>query len=78
MLAFWALRNFETNFLAFLKGFETVHVDCRKVCKQIFAAIIRSDETETFCIIEPFNCTSCHVTTSFFKKREKLPQNYLI
>ncbi len=35
--------------------------------EQIFAAIIRSNKTETFCIIEPLNCTSCHVKLPFLK-----------
>jgi hypothetical protein len=30
------------------------------VRKQILAAVIWSDEAETFGIIEPLNCTSCH------------------
>jgi hypothetical protein len=30
------------------------------VCKQIFAAIVRSDEAKAFGVIEPLNGTSCH------------------
>jgi hypothetical protein len=28
--------------------------------EEIFAAAIGSDESETFCIIEPLDCTGCH------------------
>ena len=60
LLAFRALRDFELNFLTFFEGLETVHVDCGEVSKQIFAAVIWSDEAKTFGIIEPLNCTCCH------------------
>jgi hypothetical protein len=40
------------------------------VCKQIFAAIIGSDKTETLRVVEPFNSTSCHVFTSLPKNGE--------
>ena len=40
LLAFLALRYFEADFLTFLEGFETLHVDCREMCEQILAAII--------------------------------------
>jgi hypothetical protein len=33
------------------------------VCKQIFAAVIWSDEAKAFGIIEPLNSTSCHKRT---------------
>jgi hypothetical protein len=35
--------------------------------EQIIAAISRRDKTKTFCIVEPLNCTSCHVITSLLK-----------
>jgi hypothetical protein len=49
------------------------------VCEQILAAIIRSDEAETFGVIEPLNGTSCHKKTFNLKtnhtshKSKKLP-----
>jgi hypothetical protein len=43
------------------------------VREQIFATIIGSDKTKTLCIVEPFNCTSCHVITSLLKKTGKTP-----
>ena len=60
LLAFWALRDFELNFLTFFEGLESVHVDCGKVSEQIFTAIIRSDKAEAFRIVEPLDCTCCH------------------
>jgi hypothetical protein len=60
LLAFWALRDFELNFLTFFEGLESVHVDCGKVSEQIFTTIIWSDKAETFRIVEPLNCTCCH------------------
>jgi hypothetical protein len=67
------LCHFKADLLAFLEGLEAVHIDCRIVCKQILAPIIGRNETKTLCIVKPFNCTCCH-DSSFFKKREKLPQ----
>jgi hypothetical protein len=60
LLAFWALRDVEIHFLTFFESLEATHVDCGKVCKQIFAAVIRSNKAKTFGIIEPLNGTSCH------------------
>jgi hypothetical protein len=63
LLAFRALRDFELDFLTFFEGLETVHIDCREVCEQVFAAVIRSDEAKSLGIIEPLNSTSCHKRT---------------
>jgi hypothetical protein len=65
LLAFRALRDFELDFLTFFQGLEAVHVDRGEVCEQILAAIIRSDEAETFGVIEPLNGTSCHNKKNF-------------
>jgi hypothetical protein len=35
--------------------------------EEIFAAIVRRDEPEAFGVVEPFNCTSCRIATSFKK-----------
>src|SRR5688572_12031756 len=59
-LAVVAGADFERNLLAFLQRLEPVHVDRRKMREEIFAAAIGSDESETFCIIEPLDCTGCH------------------
>src|SRR4030067_2909027 len=77
LLAFRTLNYVEGDLLAFFERFETAHVDCGKVREQIFAAIIGSDKTKTLCVVEPFNCTSCHVFTSLLKKRGNPPRNCL-
>ena len=48
LLALGALRHFKSNFLAFFERLEAAHVDRGEVREQVFAAIIRSDETEPF------------------------------
>ena len=68
LLALGTLYHVKRDFLAFFKGLETAHINCGKMCEQVFAAIIRSDKTETFCIVKPFNCTSCHVIVSLPRK----------
>jgi len=60
LLAFRSLRDIEIHFLTFFESLEATHVDCGKVCEQIFAAIVGSDEAKAFGIIEPLNGTSCH------------------
>jgi hypothetical protein len=70
LLAFGALRYFKADLLAFLERFETVHVDCGKVSKQINATIIGRNKTEAFCVVKPFNCTDCHVTISLLENRD--------
>jgi hypothetical protein len=60
LLAFGALRDFELDFLTFFEGLEAIHLDRREVSKQILTAVVRSNETKTFGVIEPFDCTCCH------------------
>jgi hypothetical protein len=57
LLAFWTSGNFESYFLVFSQRFETRRIDSREMREQVFAAIIRGDETETFCVVEPLNST---------------------
>lgn len=64
LFAFGALNDFKAYFLAFLERFESFHIDGGKVREQIDAAIIGSNKTKTLRIIEPLNCTGCHVTIS--------------
>jgi hypothetical protein len=68
LLPLGSLCHVKTYLLAFLERFKTVHADRGKVRKQIIAAIIRSDKTKTFCVVEPFHCTDCHVIFSLSKK----------
>ena len=60
LLAFGALRYFERHFLTFFKGLEAVHLNCGKVGELIFTAVIRSDKSEAFGIVEPLDGTCCH------------------
>lgn len=60
LLAFRALRDFELYFLTFFESLEAVHLDCGKVRKQIFTAVVRGDKAEAFRIVEPLDCTCCH------------------
>ncbi len=60
LLAFRALRDFELDFLTFFESLEAVHLDCGKVRKQIFTAVIWGDKAEAFRIVEPLDCTCCH------------------
>jgi hypothetical protein len=67
LLALRALRHVEGNLLALFKGLESAHRDCGEVREEIFATIIGSNEAETFGVIEPLHCTSCHIATSLKK-----------
>jgi len=66
LLAFRTLRDVKIDFLTFFEGLKTIHVDCREVCKQIFAAVLGRNKAEALGVIEPFNSTSCH--ESVFQK----------
>ena len=78
LLAFRALRDFERNLLTFFEGLEAVHLDCGEVSEQIFAAVIRSDKSEAFGVIEPLDGTCCHksvfqiITNHTSRKSKKL------
>lgn len=60
LLAFWALHHVELHLLAFLEGFEPIHLDGTEVRKQIFSAVIRRNEPKAFCVVEPLDCTRRH------------------
>ena len=55
--AFLTLGHFELNSLAFSQGLEAITRDLTEVRKHVRAAIILSDETKTFLVIEPLNST---------------------
>jgi len=42
------------------------------VGEEVFAAVIRRNETKTFCVIEPFDSTDCHVC-NFLTKNDQIP-----
>lgn len=60
LLAFGALHHVELHLLAFLERFEPIHLDRAEVRKQIFSAVIWSDEPKAFCVVEPLDCTRRH------------------
>ncbi len=67
LFAFRTLNDIKGNLLAFFQRLETAHVNCGEVREKIFATIIWSNKAKAFCIIEPLNCTVCHVKTSLLK-----------
>ncbi len=52
--AFGTVSDFKLYALTFSQSFETIALDCREVYEYIFAAVVRSDEAETFVRVEPF------------------------
>lgn len=50
----------EGNFLTLFKGFEAVSLDCGKMYKYIFAAVIVSNKAKTFVLVKPFYSTVIH------------------
>ncbi|EJI84014.1 hypothetical protein AEST_32200 [Alishewanella aestuarii B11] len=56
--AFLTLFDFESNFLTFVQSFVAFSLDCTEVNESVSAAVILSDETETFVSVEPLNYTS--------------------
>ena len=70
LLALWTLRHVKRNLFALFEGLESAHGNRGEVREKIFATIIRSNETETLGVIEPLNCTCCHIATSL--KRDKI------
>jgi hypothetical protein len=70
LIAFGSGRDVEGNLLVFLQAFEAVALDRREMREEILAAVIGSDETEAFGVVEPFNGTVTHVC--FFLKKLKM------
>jgi len=61
--AFLTLGHFELNALVLGQGAETLGVDLAEMREEVFAAVVRLDETEAFGFVEPLHDTSlsCHV-----------------
>src|SRR5687767_7828658 len=55
-----ALRDFVTDALAFLQAAESLGLDRREMHEDIGAAVLRCDEAEAFCVVEPFHCAVLH------------------
>jgi hypothetical protein len=77
LLALGSLGDLETHLLAFLQRLEAVHLNCRKMRKQIFAAVIGRDETVALCIVEPLNRTDCHTSLPLEKNAGRIPADRL-
>lgn len=82
LLAFRALRDFERNFLTFFESLEAIHLNCGEVGEQIFTAVIRSDKSEAFGIVEPLDGTCCHksvfqIITNHTSRKSKKPRDTL-
>ena len=46
--------------LTFSERLETTAIDVGVVDEEVFAAIVRNDESKSLLIVEPFHCTLCH------------------
>lgn len=82
LLAFRALRDFEGNLLTFFQGLKALHLNCGEVGEQIFAAVVRSDESKAFGIVEPLDGTCCHksvfqIITNHTSRKSKKPRDTL-
>jgi hypothetical protein len=67
-LAFRASAALKRHALVFRQAFEAICLDVLEVREQISAAAIRSDEAETFCVVEPFHgAGKCSHVFSFEK-----------
>lgn len=58
LLAFGSDAGFERYALVLRQAFEAFRLYILKMRKQILAAIVGRNKTETFCVIEPFDCAS--------------------
>src|SRR3954469_24550204 len=61
LIAFGAGRDVVGDFLVFTQAFETIALDRREMRKEVFAAIVRRNETKTFGVVEPLNSTVTHL-----------------
>jgi hypothetical protein len=55
------VRNLEFHAVALFKGLEPIAINAGKVDENILSTLILGDETKTFFIIEPFDCTLRHL-----------------
>lgn len=60
LFPFGALCDLEYYFLTFFQCLKAGHVDRGKVREQVFSALIWSNESETFAVVEPFHFTLSH------------------
>jgi|SRR5690349_4432307 hypothetical protein len=58
--AFGAALRFEADLLAFSEALEAVAANFGEVREQVVTAVIRGDEAEALCIVEPLDGTGIH------------------
>jgi hypothetical protein len=56
--------NIEADLLSGFEGAITLHLDCRVMRKDVFTTINGANEAKALSIIEPFNSTRLHASTS--------------
>jgi hypothetical protein len=66
--SFRALLDIKIYALTFCQCLETIATDGREMYEYIFTAVSWCDKTKTLGVVEPFNCTCCHVTKPLYKK----------
>jgi hypothetical protein len=60
LLALWSQLDFEADLLPVAKRLEAFRLHLGKMGKQVFATIVRRDETEALCIVEPLHFARLH------------------
>ena len=55
LVAFFACVALKSHALIFRQALEAIGLDVAKVCEQILAAVIGSNEAEAFGVVEPFH-----------------------
>lgn len=61
LLALGGVSHLENDFVALFEGLEAFLDDLGEVGEKIWGAVIGRDESEAFCVVEPFYCACrCH------------------
>lgn len=60
LLTLRALRDVKRYLLTFLQAFEARRIDRREMREKVLTAVIRGNEAEALCVVEPLNSTSSH------------------
>ena len=69
LLTLGSLCHIKGDFFALFEGLESAHGDRRKMREKVFTAVVRRDETKTLGVVEPLDCTSCHIADFLEKMR---------
>src|SRR5690606_14610459 len=59
--AFGATHCFKLHALVFFQRLEAIAGDGGEVREQVVAAAFSADEAKTFLVVEPLDCTDCHL-----------------